>query len=123
LWFGTILALSLSEEGKAMEKDLVSMCTEAERMLTHYVSALSIYHKAALSAVVLAESRKYNEALELKERAFQMLARAREDYWNHVSEHGCRKTVVAESDEREQATNQLGAAKRLLSSWRAASYR
>ena len=56
----------------------------------HYVCALSIYHKALLSAVDLADSLKYNDALKLKERAFRMLASARGDYWNHVSKHGCR---------------------------------
>jgi hypothetical protein len=110
-------------EDKAMVKDIVPMCSEAERMLTHYLSALSIYHKAALSAVVLADSRKYNEVLELKERAFQMLARAREDYWDHVSQHGCRKTVAAELNGTEQASTELEAAQRLPGSSRAASYR
>jgi hypothetical protein len=55
----------------------------------HYVCALSIYHKAVLSAVDLADSLKYNDALKLKEKAFRMLASARGDYWNHVSMHGC----------------------------------
>jgi len=106
-----------------MEKDLVSMCTEAERLLTHYLSALSIYHKAALSVVVLADSRKYNEALELKERAFQMLARAREGYWSHVEQHGCRRTVAAESGGAERATGQSAVAGQFHSSSRTATYR
>ena|SRR6516225_4994250 len=105
-----------------MEKDLVSMCTEAERLLTHYLSALSIYHKAALSAVVLADSRKYNEALELKERAFQMLDRAREDYWNHTAEHGCRKPAAAEPGGMEQGS-QSAVNGQVHSSSRTASYR
>jgi hypothetical protein len=82
---------ALPKYGKAMERDLVSMCAEAEQLLMHYLSALSIYHKAELSAASLADSPKYTEALELKERAFRMLAGAREDYWNHVSAHGCRQ--------------------------------
>ena len=60
-------------------------CAELEQVLAHYVCALSIYHKAVLSAVNLSDSLKYNDALRLKERAFRMLASARGDYWNHVS--------------------------------------
>jgi len=72
-----------------MEKDV--MCAEAEQKLMHYLSALSIYHKATLSAVGLADSPKYHEALELKQQAFKMLGGAREEYWSHVLSHGCRK--------------------------------
>jgi hypothetical protein len=65
-------------------------CAELEHVLTHYVCALSIYHKAVLSAADYADSLKYNDALKLKERAFRMLASARGDYWSHVFRHGCR---------------------------------
>jgi hypothetical protein len=61
-----------------------------EQLLRTTSVPLSIYHKAVLSAVDLADSLKYNDALKLKERAFRMLASARGDYWNHVSKHGCR---------------------------------
>jgi hypothetical protein len=67
------------------------MCAEAEQKLTHYLSALSIYRKATLSAVGLADSPKYHEALELKQKAFKMLAGAREDYWSHVWSNRCRR--------------------------------
>jgi hypothetical protein len=49
---------------------------------------LSIYHKTVLLVVSLADSLTYNDALELKQRAFRMLARARGDSWDHVSRHG-----------------------------------
>jgi hypothetical protein len=68
----------------------ISTCGDAEQMLRHYVSALSIYRKAALSAVRLSDSQKYNGALKLKAMALTMLACARADYWDHVSKHGCR---------------------------------
>jgi hypothetical protein len=65
-------------------------------MLRHYLSALSIFHQAhVLSAVSLAGVSKYNEVLVLKERAFQMLARARGDYWSHISKHGCGQAEMS----------------------------
>jgi hypothetical protein len=46
----------------------VNPCADLEQTLAHYVTALSIYHKAVLSAVGFANSLKYNDALELKEK-------------------------------------------------------
>jgi hypothetical protein len=66
----------------------INLSAEAEQMLMHYLTALSIYHKTVLLVVSLADSLTYNDALELKQRAFRMLARARGDYWDHVSRHG-----------------------------------
>jgi hypothetical protein len=78
-----------------MAGEMVSICDQAEQMLTHYLSALSIYHKATLSAAGLAESPRYCEAHELRERASKMLARARGDYWDHISAHKCQQLGLA----------------------------
>jgi hypothetical protein len=52
-----------------------------------------------------------------------MLARAREGYWNHVEQHGCRRTIAAESGGAERATGQSAVAGQVHSSSRTATYR
>jgi hypothetical protein len=57
---GSERALPAPQVEPGDDRNVASMCAEAEQLLTHYLSALSIYHKAALSAAGLADSPKYS---------------------------------------------------------------
>ena len=58
-----------------------------------YTAALAVYHKAqeALHMGRLPDHPKYPEVRRLKDRAFDTLLRAREVYWDHVTDHKCRR--------------------------------
>ena len=70
-------------------------CSLAREMLDCHTAALAAYHKAqeGLLAGMLPDHPKYPEVRRLKDRAFEALLRARKVYWDHVTEHKCRRPI------------------------------
>ena len=64
-------------------------------MLACYSAALTAFRKAqdVLLAGILPDDPKYEEVRRVQIRAFEILARARKLYWEHVAEHNCRGTL------------------------------
>ena len=62
-------------------------------MLDCYTAALAAFHKAqeGLLAGMLPDDPRYPEVRRLKDRAFELLLRARKVYWDHVADHQCRR--------------------------------
>jgi hypothetical protein len=70
-------------------------CSEARAMLDCYTAALIAYHKTqdGLLAGMSRSDPRYEEVHQIQGRAFGLLVRARKVYWEHVTEHKCRKPV------------------------------
>ena len=64
-------------------------------MLDCYTAALTAFHKSEdpLLTGMPSGRLEYQEARRLRERAFDLLVRARRLYWDHVAEHKCRRTT------------------------------
>ena len=62
-------------------------------MLDCYTAALTAFHKAqeGLLNGMSPSHPEYPEVRRLKERAFGLLLRARKVYWDHVTDHKCRR--------------------------------
>jgi hypothetical protein len=62
------------------------------RLLDTYAAALAEFHQAQgpLLGGVLPHDPDYEPIRSLKQLAFEELAGARRQYWNHTQKHGCR---------------------------------
>ena len=60
-------------------------------MFDRYTAALTAFHTSR--DVLLADHPKYAEVQRLRDRAFEVLLKARQLYWNHVAEHGCPRSA------------------------------
>jgi hypothetical protein len=64
------------------------------RMLDRYTAALTAFHASRdVLLAVLLDHPQYPEVQHLRDRAFEVLLKARQLYWNHVAEHGCRRSA------------------------------
>ena len=70
-------------------------CSFAREMLDCYTAALAAYHKSQeeLLAGMLPSDPRYSDARRIRERAFDLLVRARKVYWDHITDHKCRSPV------------------------------
>jgi hypothetical protein len=69
----------------------MNRCGEAKAMLDCYTAAVAAFHKSqeVLLAGMPPTDPRYPEARRLRERALDLLVRARNVYWNHVTKHKC----------------------------------
>ena len=69
---------------------------DATRLLVAYKAALAAYNRVRCAAfqALAPEHITPQEAVQAREDANAVVARARRAYWNHVEHHACRRLIL-----------------------------